>query len=42
MFLDVWDVRLDISVVITHVNLASEKQENGKSVKTLVLIDAPQ
>ena len=25
--LDVWDVRLEISVVSTHVNLAREKQE---------------
>ena len=47
MLLDVWDVRLEISVVSTLVNLngpefAPEKQENGKSGSTLVLIDSPQ
>ena len=47
MFLDVWDVRLEISVVSTHVNLNGlsvhvKKKENEKSVSTLVLIDSPQ
>ena len=46
MFLDVWDVRLEISVISTDVNLngecAREKKENGKSVSALVLIDWPQ
>ena len=42
MFLNVWDVQKEISVVSAHVNLnglmygAREKQENGKSVSTLV------
>ena len=47
MFLDIWNVRLEISVVSTHVNLNGlivhvKKTENGKSVSTLVLIDSPQ
>ena len=47
MFLDIWDVRLEISVVSTHVNLNGlivdvKKTGNGKSVSTLVLIDSPQ
>ena len=47
MFLDDWDVGLEISVVSTHVNLNGLsvhviKQENGKSVSTLVLFDSPQ
>ena len=42
--LNVWGVRLEISVGSTHLNLngrerAREKQKNGKSVNILVLID---
>ena len=43
--LNAWDVRLEISVVSAHENLngladgAREKQENGKSVSTLLWID---
>ena len=47
MFFDFLDVPLEISVVNSHVNLnglsvSREKQENGKSVSTLVLIDSLQ
>ena len=44
MFLDFLDVRLKISVVSTHVKseCAREKQENGKSISTLVLINSTQ
>ena len=47
MILDVWDIRLEISVVCTHINLNGlsvheKKQENGKSVSTLLLTDSPQ
>ena len=47
MFLDVLNVRLEISVVSTHVNLNGrsvyvKNRKIGKVVSTLVLIDSPQ
>ena len=47
MFLNIWDVRLEISVVSAHVILNGisvnmKNRKNGKSFSTLVWLDGPQ